>query len=158
MVLYLFRCLAQKRRKKKSSASQTWSCFLLWIQHLITRHSQFVDQLQKSIIHPRKVTGQNENQCIRRLFSKPSTCTSSFLFWHNCVWSLEVKVQQLLLDLQTNFVNDITTIHPLETVFTRYYFSWVCCQAVHDVLNIIYRTPLLANVFYWLFISISEFL
>lgn len=65
-----------------------------------------------------------------------------------------MKVQQLLFDLRTNFVNDITTIHPLETVFTRCYFSRVCCQAMHDVLYILYRTPLLANVFYWLFISI----
>lgn len=65
-----------------------------------------------------------------------------------------MKVQQLLFDLQTNFVNDITTIHPLVTVFTRCYFSRVCCQAMHDVLCILYRTPLLANVFYWLFISI----
>lgn len=30
-----------------------------------------------------------------------------------------MKVQQLLFDLRTNFVNDITTIHPLETSYAR---------------------------------------
>lgn len=35
---------------------------------------------------------------------------------------------------------------------SRLYIHWK--QAMHDVLYILYRTPLLANVFYWLIISI----